>query len=66
MRKVRKINKGEEGWDVIFNNQKEILNASGKSKMNPGDVNTIEKGMNKIFRRLRAMLKLLTLTLLTN
>ncbi len=50
MSKVRKIYKREDGWDVIFNNQEELLNAPGKSKMNPGDVNAIEKGMNKIFR----------------
>jgi hypothetical protein len=50
MSKVRKIYKGEEGWDVIFNNQEEILNAPGKSKMNPGIINAIVKGNNKIFR----------------
>ena len=50
MRKVRKIYTWEEGWDVIFKNQEEILIAPGKSKMNPCDVNAIDKGMNKIFR----------------
>ena len=50
MSTLRKIYKGEVGWDVVYNNQEEILNASGKSKMNPSDVNAIEKGINKIFR----------------
>ena len=72
MSKVRKIYTGEEeGWEVIVNNQEEILNAHGKPKINPGDVNAIDKGMNKIFRenasaKIPTMLMLLSLTLLTN
>ena len=50
MSRLRKIYKGEEGWDSIFTNQDEILNANGKSKINQADVNAVNPGMNKIFR----------------
>lgn len=50
MSRLRKIYKGEESWDVIYNQQDEILNINGKSKNTQQDTNGASPSTNKFFR----------------
>jgi hypothetical protein len=50
MSRLRKIYKGEENWDVIYNQQDEILNTNAKSKNNQTETTPTSPATNKIFR----------------
>jgi hypothetical protein len=50
MSRLRKIYKGEENWEVLYNQQDEILNTHGKSKNNQGEANAASPATNKTFR----------------
>ena len=50
MSRLRKIYKGEENWEVLYNQQDEILNTHGKSKNNQGEANAASHATNKTFR----------------
>lgn len=50
MSRLRKIYKGEENWDSIYNQQDEILNINAKSKINQTETNPTSPTTNKVFK----------------